>query len=93
MRSGLAKKRELEKLDGKERREIGNRSLKSSHIFLQTEGEQKPQPAPGCSRLHQNYLGDVELSGIMRNFTGRPARLVVTTKQQSKKLLVLNIKK
>ena len=41
MRSGLAKKREKEKLDGNERREIGNRSLKSSHIFLQTEGGQK----------------------------------------------------
>ena len=41
MRFGLAKKREKEKLDGNERREIGNRSLKSSHIFLQSDGGQK----------------------------------------------------
>ena len=68
MRSGLAKKREKEKLDGNERREIGNRSLKSSHIFLQTE---EPQKAPASSGLHQNYLGDVKPSGIMRNFCGR----------------------
>lgn len=91
MRSGLAKKREKEKLDGNERREIGNRSLKSSHIFLQTEGGQKAPAAPGCSRLHQNYYGDVEPSGIMRNFTGRawPDWLL----PPEKKPLVLNIKK
>ena len=86
VRSGLAKKREKEKLDGNERREIGNRSLKSSHIFLQTEGEQK-QPSQlqlGCSKLLQAAS---ELFGwrralrrIMRNFSARLTRLAAAEK-------------
>ena len=45
---------------------------------LQTE---EPQKAPASSGLHQNYLGDVKPSGIMRNFCGLPSspgRLVVS---------------
>ena len=84
VRSGLAKRannREKEKLDGNERREIGNRSLKSSHIFLQTEGEQKrpSQLQLGCSKLLQAAS---ELFGwrralrrIIRNFSARLTRL------------------
>ena len=41
----------------------------NQHISsLQTE---EPQKAPASSGLHQNYLGDVKPSGIMRNFCGR----------------------